>query len=86
MDPGVGNPSLAHTVDEGQAFTGAACRENEVEVEKELAVAFFVAAIAVSTQLFHVGHLQLPDLVVVMIFQLHLFGAPTHLSPGAFVL
>jgi len=42
VDPGVGNPSLAHTVDEGQAFTGAACRENEVEVEKELAVAFFV--------------------------------------------
>ncbi|CAM6056490.1 unnamed protein product [Sphagnum tenellum] len=45
--PGVGNPSLAHAVGEGQAFTDAESRENEVEVEKDLAVAFFVAAIAV---------------------------------------
>ncbi|CAK9219854.1 unnamed protein product [Sphagnum troendelagicum] len=44
---GVGNPSLAHAVGEGQAFTDAESRENEVEVEKDLAVAFFVAAIAV---------------------------------------
>jgi hypothetical protein len=47
VDPGVGNPSLAHAVDEGQAFTDAESRENEVEVEKDIAVAFFVAAIAV---------------------------------------
>jgi hypothetical protein len=41
---------LAHAVDEGQAFTDAASvsRKNEVEVEKDLAVAFFVAAIAVA--------------------------------------
>jgi hypothetical protein len=30
-----------------QAFTDAESRENEVEVEKDLAVGFFVAAIAV---------------------------------------
>jgi hypothetical protein len=36
----------AHAVDEGQAFTDAESRESEVEVEKDLAVAFFVAAIA----------------------------------------
>ncbi len=39
---------MAHAVDEGQAFTDAGSRKNEVEVEKDLAVAFFVAAIAVA--------------------------------------
>lgn len=41
---------MAHAVDEGQAFTDAASvsRKNEVEVGKDLAVAFFVAAIAVA--------------------------------------
>ncbi len=47
MYPGVGNPSLAHAVDELQAFTDAESRENEVESEKDLAVVFFVAAIVV---------------------------------------
>ncbi len=47
MDPGIGNLNLAYAVGEGQAFTDAGSRENEVEVEKDLAVAFFVAAIVV---------------------------------------
>jgi hypothetical protein len=74
---------LAHAVDEGQAFTDAASvsRKNEVEVEKDLAL-----LLQLLSQLFHMGHLQLPNLVLVVIFQLQLFRAPTHPCPGAFVL